>query len=154
MSTTRQRPKIRYQDLGGPAPIIRIEIEVIPHLAQRYETCGDWFRTIDKNGNATLHIYASKLAKDTDPFNYMALCVGSHELHEALACIANGIYEVEVDKWDMDHKDDDDPGDNDLCPYVHQHRWASRIEQQLVVAMNIMWSTYEKAIARLWNGRK
>lgn len=144
----KKRPRPLYHDLEKPVRIHRVVIEVIPHLAQRYDTCGDWFRTVD-DGKATLHIYASRLGKDIDPYNYMAMCVAYHELGEALACIANNITEVEVDGWDMTYPGGD-PGDDDKCPYVHQHRWATNIEKSLVVAMNLLWSKYEKAIARLW----
>jgi hypothetical protein len=130
-------------------PITKVVIEVIPHLAQRYETCGDWFRTID-NGKATLRIYCSKLGSDIDPFNLMSLCVGYHELSEALACIANGIKEKDVDEFDMNYHGNGEPGDCPEAPYVHQHNWASGVEKQLLVMMGFFWSTYEKAINRLF----
>jgi len=130
-------------------PITKVIIEVVPHLTQRYETCGDWFRTVETNTNATLHIRASKLGKDIDPYNLMALCVGYHELTEALACIANNIGEKTVDEWDMNYTGDD-PGADEKCPYGPQHRFASIVEQKLLIAMGFFWSHYEKAIARLW----
>jgi hypothetical protein len=130
-------------------PIKKVVIEVIPHLAQRYETCGDWFRTVD-DGKATLHVYVSKLGKDIDPYNFMAMCVAYHELGEALACIANDITEETVDEWDNNYKGDGEPGEDPKCPYVHQHNWATTIEKGLLVAMGLVWPTYEKAIERLW----
>lgn len=152
----KKRLQPDYRDLTDNVPITKVVIEVIPHLAQRYETCGDWFRTVDK-GKATLHVLASRLESDLDPYNYMAMCVAYHELGEALSCIANGITEQVVDEWDNNFvaKDpDDEPGDDDRCPYGQQHRWATKVEKQLVVAMNFMWSNYAKAIARLWSREK
>lgn len=142
------KPKVNYLDLERMWPITKVVIEVIPHLAQRYETCGDWFRTIDTSGKATLHVYASNLG-DADPYNYMSMCIAYHELGEALACLANNINEKVVDDWDFNYKGDD-PGNDAKCPYTQQHRWATGIEKSLLVAMGIFWATYERAINRLF----
>lgn len=144
----RYRHRPNYNDLSEHWPITKVEIEVIPHLAQRYDTCGDWFRVVDEHGKATLRVFASRLDKEIDPYNYMAMCVAYHELGEALACIANDISEKDVDDWDLNYEGED-PGNDDNCPYVHQHRWATTIEKSLLVAMNILWSSYERAIAML-----
>lgn len=142
-------PKINYRDLEKMSPITKVVIEVIPHLAQRYETCGDWYRTVDNRGHATLHIFASKLDPEIDPHNLMSLCVGYHELSEALACIANNIIERDVDEFDFAYRGDD-PGGDPKAPYVHQHNFAMAQEKHLLVAMGFFWSIYEKAINRLF----
>lgn len=143
-------PQINYNDLKNLVPITKVIIEVIPHNVHRYETCGDWYRTVE-NGKATLHVYASKLGEDIDPWNLMSLCVGYHELSEALACIANNIHEADVDKFDMNWKGrGDEPGNDPEAPYVHQHNFASAQETGLLTAMGFFWSVYEKAIDRLF----
>ena len=145
--------RYRPHNLEKLTPIDKVVIEVIPHGTQRYETCGDWFRTTFK-GHTTLRVFASKLNPKDDPYNFMAMCVAYHELGEALACIANNITEHEVDNWDLNYPGDD-PGDDDDCPYVAQHRIATNIERTLVTAMGLFWSQYEKAIGRLFkNGKK
>jgi len=42
----RDPVRINYRDLEKMVPIDKIIIEVVPHLTQRYDTCGDWFRTV------------------------------------------------------------------------------------------------------------
>lgn len=151
---SKRRPKIHYKDLPPDAPmspITQVVIEVIPHLTQRYDTAGDWFRTVDDKGKATLHIYVSKLGKDIDPYNFMAMCVAYHELGEALACIANNINERAVDDWDLHYngKVHNEPGNDPDCPYVYQHQMANTIEISLLNAMGISWPKYEEALEGL-----
>jgi hypothetical protein len=146
-------------------PIGRVVIDLIPHSDQRYETAGDWFRRNRhddpsnleprrwfQEGEACLHIRASRIKKD--PNNYFALCVAYHELGEALACIANGIDEEAVDKFDTHYKSDGEPGDDPRAPYSRQHNFASACEAILIGAMGLSWGLYEKAIDSLPKWRK
>lgn len=126
-------------------PIKRINIEVIPHLTQRYETAGDWW--VDNKN--TLQIRASKLDETIDPNNFMSLSVAFHELAEALGCFANGIPQEAVDAFDLKWKGKGEPGDSPDSPYHRYHNFASACEGILIGAMNICWGTYEKAIDKL-----
>lgn len=151
-------------------PIGRVVIELIDHKDQRYETAGDWYRQkpygtildsrsfpprtylLRKPDECDLIVRASRLKNDPD--NYFALCVAYHEFGEALACIANGIDEEAVDKFDTHYKSDGEPGDDPRAPYSRQHNFASACEAILIGAMGLSWGLYEKAIDSLPKWRK
>lgn len=141
--------KVDYRRLEKMIPITKIVIEVIPHGTQRYETCGDWFRTVIKD-EATLHVLCSKLDPSIDPNNLMALCVGYHELTEALACLANGVFERDVDEFDLKWEGPGEPGESRRAPYHNQHLFAMVQEKRLLVGMGFFWSVYEKTINKLF----
>jgi hypothetical protein len=146
-------------------PIGRVIIDLIPHSDQRYETAGDWFRRNRhddpsnleprrwlQDGECILHVRASRLKGDDE--NLFALAVAYHELGEAIACIANGITEDEVDRFDNDYKGHGEPGDDPKSPYARYHNFASACEGILIGAMGLSWGLYEKAIESLPKWRK
>jgi hypothetical protein len=145
-------------------PIGRVVIELIDHQDQRYETAGDWYRSprsvmndlYDKmrENECTLVVRASRLRDDRG--NFFALAVAYHELGEALACIANGVTEKEVDEFDVDFVGKGEPGDDPRSPYTRFHGYATACERILIGAMDLSWGVYERAINALpvWRKRK
>jgi hypothetical protein len=136
-------------------PIGQVIINIIPHKNQRYDTAGDWYRkrfTSIFRDESVLFIHTSRLPNDPD--NFYALAVAYHELSEALACIANGITETDVDQFDVDFKGKGEPGDDPRSPYRKQHFAATICEMTLIAAMNKSWSAYNKAIDALPKWRK
>lgn len=125
---------------------MRVEIDVIPHEAQRYESCGDW---VIKNPD-TLYIAVS----ETGDRNYNALIM-IHELIEAVLCRAKGISVKDVDKFDMTYEanrvdgDDSEPGDDSNAPYKRQHCIATGIERILAAELGVDWKTYEETLNAL-----
>lgn len=125
---------------------MNVNIQVIPHDQQRYETCGDWF--FDTDG--TLQIRVSKLS---DWRREMLIAV--HELAEVLMCKNDGISAESVDRFDMDfekdrHPDDDsEPGDSPDAPYVNQHCIATGIERILAAELGVNWRNYENELGDL-----
>ena len=124
---------------------LKITIEIIDHLEQRYPTVGDWQITPDG-----LRITVSKLG---DFFEES--CVGVHELVEALICIKRGISQFDVDKFDMEFEKKrlagnlDEPGDSPDAPYKKEHFFATNIERLLTAELGIDWKTYNDKVEGL-----
>jgi len=118
---------------------MRIIIETIEHKDQRYNTVGDWQFIGDE-----LIIKVSKLGDER--YEYL---VGLHELVEAYLCKAYGITSVEVDAFDLAHKDDIDPGDIPSAPYYRQHLFATIIEHIIADELDVDWDAYETVIEQI-----
>lgn len=121
---------------------MNIRIETIPHNEQRYETVGDWQFIGDD-----LVIRVS----DMESKSY-AFLVGIHELIEAVLCKNAGVTEQQVDKFDMDNIDCNDPGSLVAAPYYRQHLIATMIERMLADELNIDWTDYEDSLEALFCG--
>jgi len=93
---------------------------VIPHRMQRYDTLGDWYMI-----SGVQHFAVSRSTADEE-FQILI-----HEMVEWYFCQRDGISQEEVDKWDMDHPDLDDPGSHPDCPYYKQHLFAMEIERRI-----------------------
>lgn len=125
---------------------MNINIQVIPHEHQRYDTCGDYF--YDDRGN--LQIRVSKLSD----WRREALIV-VHELVEVFICKHESITTEMVDKFDMDfekhrHPDDDsEPGDCPDAPYVREHCVATGVERILAALLGVNWRDYENELNSL-----
>jgi hypothetical protein len=118
--------------------INRIEITIIPHESQRYDTCGDWQFKGD-----TLEIHVSDLGDER--FNTLVVV---HELIEAMECKFNGISEESVDEYDFKHKD---AGSADLdsnldAPYYRYHNDSTAIEWLLSRLFEVNWKDYSEKI--------
>jgi len=116
--------------------IRRVYIEVIPPKNMRYRTVGDW--TLDGD------LLTIQVA-DTGDWRYNHL-VAVHEYSEVLQCINKGITQKQVDKFDLAHQDDEDPGSHPKAPYHDQHMTAMGIEMLLSVALGIKWRVYEECL--------
>jgi hypothetical protein len=132
-----------------------IDVEVIPHSAQRYPTCGDWqWETVSEYDPQTgeyKDLGSEKLMvniSDTGN-NWSNLLVAIHEIVEAVLCKWANISEKEVDDWDMSHLDSDDPGSLEGCPYYLQHTIATSIEVILCCALFMSWSEHCRRIESL-----
>ncbi len=113
--------------------IDRVEIEVVPHDAQRYDTAGDWVFK-----EKALYL---KVSAQSDWRHEMLLAV--HEMVEAVICKHIGVSDVDVDLWDMvEHADSAEPGEVDGCPYGRAHQIAEIVERLLAVELGVKWSEY------------
>jgi len=129
----------------NPSFIQKITIEVIPHLNQRYNTCGDW--QFDAKGN--LKIKVSRLAR-TGWRGSAAIAV--HELVEALLCQARGITTEDVDKFDLSFDpavQEWEPGDDPTCPCKREHCVATGVERILINEFGIDWLPYENELEEM-----
>lgn len=124
-----------------------IDIRVIPHKEQRYETIGDWWFNKD---NSKLSIRVSNLNNE-DYENLIAL----HEQVEALLCLKRNIDEKKITAFDIKfekHREfgnTDEPGDDPKAPYRKEHFFATSIERLMAAELNIDWRKYEEAVYAL-----
>ena len=121
--------------------IRNVGIEVIEPKHMRYRTVGDWFFIGDK-----LVIQVA----DMKEWRYNLL-VAIHELIEVFLCTDAGISAKAVDKFDMTHEDDEDPGSHPKAPYHKQHVVAMGIEMLLSALLGVKWRPYEAAIEKAWS---
>lgn len=123
-----------------------ISIKVIPHIEQRYPTCGDWYYE-----NGELMIRVSKMTDDRFEF-----LVALHELVEVKLCELFGITQSVVDDFDMEYErtratdDDSEPGDSPKAPYRLQHCIATGVERTIAAFMGVDWSEDQAAINALF----
>ncbi len=129
---------------------MRITIDFIPHLEQRYNTCGDWIFDRDGFGD-DLTIRVS----ETGNWKWN-VCIAIHELVEALACKANGVTQEQVDAFDLGWKPNfgfEEPGEDPRSPYFTEHSVASLIEKQMFDALipdvSTEWELYEARLEAL-----
>jgi hypothetical protein len=134
---------------------MKITIEFIPHLDQRYNTCGDWSFARNGIGSDLQGDDLSLKISETGNWKWNA-CILIHELVEALACKANGVTQEQVDSFDIGWKPNfgfEEPGEDPRAPYFTEHGVASMIEEQLFDALLVdpanAWTAYEKKLAEL-----
>lgn len=104
-----------------------LEVHVVPHNDQRYETVGDWEPgdpergiphriTVSETGNSTANVACA-----------------IHELVEFWLCKLRGIPEERVSDFDKAF-DGEDPGADPTAPYHQEHMTATGIELAFVAA--------------------
>lgn len=127
----------------------KINIQVIPHSEQRYETIGDYWD--DSDGTKQIRVSAS-----TPHYEFL---IAVHELVESYLVASKGINISDIDKFDQEFEKmrneypkfigDMEPGDNDNAPYYHEHQIASRIEKWLADTLGVDWNMYEKTLNKM-----
>jgi hypothetical protein len=108
----------------------------------RYRTVGDWFLNVPRD-------YLVIQVTDTGNWKYNVL-VAVHELIEAILCLHDGVTEKQVNKFDLEHQDDDDPGTHPKAPYHKQHLIAMGIEMTLAALLGVKWRVYEETLDRIY----
>lgn len=119
---------------------MKITIESIPHLMQRYNTVGDWAFEAD----GTLVINVSEM-----PDQRSMIGVAIHELAEAILCKYAGITAEQVDEWDMNFKGEGEPGNDPACPYLIPHIMAQAIEARFTEMLGLKWTEYDKNVEKI-----
>jgi hypothetical protein len=137
---------------------VKIIIETIPHLQQRYNTVGDWQW---EEGGKTLHVLVSELTYPNSSVinrpnqSLEEAVVGIHEVIEALQCSKDGITQKQVDEFDNGPSSEEalnlgmEPGDHWDSPYKQQHTLATGIERILCFTLGITWYEYDEMLTRL-----
>jgi len=148
--------------------MLKIQIETIPHVKQRYPTVGDWYFTnaagqiIDPaapiisliQSQEEVVILTIKVSTLQDWRKVMLIAV--HELVEVALCISSGVTQDQVDRFDMQYEelrkpgDESEPGDACLAPYRDQHCYATAVERMLCAAFGLSWEEYEREIGSLY----
>lgn len=125
---------------------MKITIETVPHVEQRYPTVGDWF--FKSNGDLTI------VVSELGDWRKEAL-VGVHELVEVLLCKHRGVPQEAVDKFDIQFEQSrpegnvDEPGDDPQAPYRREHCLATAIERMLAAELDVVWKEYAKQVESL-----
>jgi hypothetical protein len=126
-----------------------IHIKTIPHVEQRYPTCGDWWFTPD--GDLEIRV------SETGDWREAAL-VAFHELREVLVCKHRGISQASVDEFDIQYEEDrkagnhgpeDEPGNDPKAPYFDEHQAAAQAERALAYDLDVNWEEYANHIVAL-----
>lgn len=117
-----------------------IKCLVVPHLAQRYNTVGDYYY---KN-QSHLQILISELGDDN--YHFLVLL---HELIEAHLCRLRGIEEPLIKAFDESYSGSGEPGASPDAPYQKEHLFAESIERLVATELGVDWDTYSKAVNSL-----
>ena len=118
----------------------RYNIAVIPHSAQRYNTVGDYYTA----HSDLVKVRISELQNADYEFLIMI-----HELVESYLCAKRGISEAQIDTFDVEHSELDEPGLSEDAPYHKEHMFATSIEQFIAHELGVDWTHYEEALQRI-----
>ncbi len=117
-----------------------ITIEIIPHNAQEYDTCGN-YQEVEKNSCCIEISKLNNWKKEA--------CVAIHELVEYILVKKNGIKINDIDNFDINFQGKGEPGNSKDAPYNREHLFATKIEKLLAKELGVSWSEYDKAINNL-----
>lgn len=120
--------------------MLNISIKTIKHNKQRYSTTGDYYTQGSRDIIAISKVGNTK---------YESL-VAIHELIELILTRANGISEQLITKWDIEHPELDEPGDDIRALYHREHILASKVERMMADAMGIDWDDYNNTLNKLY----
>lgn len=112
-----------------------IQIDIIPHEEQRYNTVGDYY---ERDGQVYFKI------SHMGNYNYELLIL-IHELLERHVCQLQDISDEDIDNWDMAHLDDPEPGSLPGCPYGVAHWAADHVERIVAQVLGVSWDDYSSA---------
>ena len=98
----------------------------IPKSKMRYDSVGDYGRT--KTNDWIVVSKQKGYIKNEDELKSVAL----HELVEFWLCLKRGIKLKDIDKWDLQHQGDYEPGEVKGCYYYNEHRFANKIEKMFL----------------------
>ena len=113
-----------------------IPIKFIPQSEQRYAAIGqvgDYWET-----DTTIEFRITQF--DNPAYSHAILM---HELHEKFRNNQLGILDADVDQFDLDHPDEDDPGMNPSAPYHRTHLEAVAIERMAILLCGEDWADYD-----------
>lgn len=123
-----------------------INILVIPHAEQRYNTVGDYW--VDEEG-----VTQVRISDFGNPF-YENLVL-THELIELTLCQKAGITIDMIDTYDFAFEqnrtpgDASEPGDDPAAPYYEQHQFATKVEKEMAEKLGVDWDTYGARVEEL-----
>lgn len=137
-----------------------IEVRVVRHDEQRYDSWGDWIW--DADGRLLINLSAM-----TDQRHDFLGAV--HEILEALVCRYTGVTQEQVDAFDFPYEEargkgiktatcgcpiTEDPGMDAHAPYRHAHVFAMGVEYGLARIINVDAAEYDKGCIDLYGGIK
>lgn len=116
-----------------------IHVKFIPQHEQRFDCVdqiGDYWETED-----TIEF---RITRFKNPIYSLAILI--HELHEKHRNNQLGIKDADVDQFDLDHPELDEPGESPQAPYHRTHMEADCIERLYIILAGGDWVEYEKAV--------
>lgn len=125
---------------------MNVNIKVIPHFEQRYETPGDYW--VDAKDVVQVRV------SEMENWRYEML-VAVHELVEFFVCQHMRIDIKRIDAFDIQfekdrkkglHPAEAEPGDHKDAPYKTAHFIATTVERLLAVALGVDWNEYDYAV--------
>lgn len=124
---------------------MNIDIKVIDHKDQRYETVGDWQVTY----NSYTKDYDFKFLVSNLGDANMNFLILLHELIECKLCFLNDITQYQVDQFDMQHPELSEPGEDPRAPYHKEHMIADSFERMMAIHLGVDWIEYGKRVKSL-----
>jgi hypothetical protein len=100
-----------------------IEVKFRWHELMRYDTLGDYYYVDYEN---CIRIDISKAVDREEQLQILV-----HELIEMILVEKREIGFESVDKWDLGHTSNNDPGSMKKCPYRKEHLFAMKVEKML-----------------------
>lgn len=120
------------------SPFKHIVIRIIPKgCMRRGWDYGDYWK--DEHG--ALQIRVSQFDNHID-----VLALLHHELDEAWMCAVNGVDYADIDKFDQEHQETDDPGLLKCAPYHHEHMDGEEIERLICHQKGRTWEDHYNAV--------
>lgn len=123
---------------------MKIQIETIPHDAQRYPTVGDYWA--DSGGVEQIRV------SSMPDWRYEAL-VAVHELVEMVLVKQRGISEQAITEFDIGFEQAreagtvrGEPGDDPRAPYQREHFFATNLERLLAAELGVDWFEYDTLV--------
>ena len=120
---------------------MRIVVQTVPLLEQRYSTLGDYW----VDGDGTVQVRVTEMG---DEYHEMLCAV--HEVIEFFLCKRRGIPEPDIMAFDLAHPELPEPGEHPDAPYRKEHAFAEHIEYLIARQMNIPWDVYEAAAEKVF----
>jgi hypothetical protein len=121
--------------------IPKIIIKLIQPENQRFSECGDWFYDAEDDA---LTVFVSRM----DDYR-SELAVAIHEAVEAVACLADGVDQTDVDAFDKQFyqgNETGEAGDSKDAPYFKQHVAATFIERETCARLGLDWNKHEQNV--------
>ena len=124
----------------------QINIKIIPHKEQRYNTAGDYF--LEKG------VWQFRISEMENIFYEMFVLF--HELWEWFrAVVINGVHEEDISVFDIDTvfeidpKNGNNPGRSKFAPYHSEHLEATSLERFLIKKCKMDLDEYNQSFEKL-----
>jgi hypothetical protein len=119
--------------------LLDLNIKIIEHQDQRYETAGDYWA--DKNK------WEIRISRMKNPDYEFLLMI--HELVELYLTQKRGIKEEDITKFDLEHLDSEDPGSIPGAPYHKEHMFSMEVEKLIIKELGLDWKDYMDSFDKL-----
>ena len=110
-----------------------IHITIQPGDEMRYPTAGDYLG--QRHGLRVIEVAQQRQTE-------WELMIAIHELIKQHLVLQAGISIADIDKWDMEHLEESDPGSLPGCPYLNAHLKAESVERVAAAALGVDWEEY------------